>query len=82
MQPSSDALTYSLIGKMISLLCSLSLGNDEAPHSDAGQDVNVFLPTDWVLLDGRGSTDDRGIVRYEWTLLKGDPLVNMKVFYS
>lgn len=53
-------------------------GNDEAPHSDAGQDVNVFLPTDWVLLDGRGSTDDRGIVRYEWTLLKGDPLVNMK----
>ncbi|XP_072907574.1 low-density lipoprotein receptor-related protein 11 isoform X1 [Hemitrygon akajei] len=52
--------------------------NDEAPHCDAGQDVNLLLPTDWVLLDGRGSSDDRGIVRYEWTLLQGDPLVNMK----
>ncbi|XP_069788587.1 low-density lipoprotein receptor-related protein 11 [Narcine bancroftii] len=53
-------------------------GNDEAPHCDAGQDVILLLPTDWVLLDGRGSADDRGIVRYEWTLLEGDPLVNMK----
>ncbi|XP_072121756.1 low-density lipoprotein receptor-related protein 11 isoform X1 [Mobula birostris] len=52
--------------------------DDEAPHCDAGQDVNLLLPTDWVLLDGRGSSDDRGIVRYEWTLLQGDPLVNMK----
>ncbi|XP_059842354.1 low-density lipoprotein receptor-related protein 11 isoform X2 [Hypanus sabinus] len=52
--------------------------HDEAPHCDAGQDVNLLLPTDWVLLDGRGSSDDWGIVRYEWTLLQGDPLVNMK----
>ncbi|XP_072437418.1 low-density lipoprotein receptor-related protein 11 isoform X2 [Chiloscyllium punctatum] len=52
--------------------------NDEAPHCDAGQDVALLLPTDWVLLDGRGSSDDRGIVRYEWTLLQGDPSVDMK----
>ncbi|XP_043552386.1 low-density lipoprotein receptor-related protein 11 isoform X2 [Chiloscyllium plagiosum] len=52
--------------------------NDEAPHCDAGQDLALLLPTDWVLLDGRGSSDDRGIVRYEWTLLQGDPSVDMK----
>ncbi|XP_048391718.1 low-density lipoprotein receptor-related protein 11 isoform X2 [Stegostoma tigrinum] len=52
--------------------------NDEVPHCDAGQDVVLLLPTDWVLLDGRGSADDRGIVRYEWTLLQGDPSVDMK----
>ncbi|CAI9573073.1 unnamed protein product [Staurois parvus] len=37
------------------------------------------LPVDWVILDGRESTDDHAIVRYEWTLLRGDPLVDMKV---
>ncbi|XP_041038321.1 low-density lipoprotein receptor-related protein 11 [Carcharodon carcharias] len=52
--------------------------NDEAPHCDAGQDVVLLLPTDWILLDGRGSADDQGIVRYEWTLLQGDPSVDMK----
>ncbi|GCB77509.1 hypothetical protein scyTo_0018481 [Scyliorhinus torazame] len=58
-------------------VCS-GAGNDEAPHCDAGQDVVLLLPTDWVLLDGRGSADDQGIVRYEWTLIQGDPLVDMK----
>ncbi|XP_078086614.1 low-density lipoprotein receptor-related protein 11 [Mustelus asterias] len=57
---------------------SVKIGNDEAPHCDAGQDVALLLPTDWVLLDGRGSADDQGIVRYEWTLLQGDPSVDMK----
>ncbi|XP_038648041.1 low-density lipoprotein receptor-related protein 11 [Scyliorhinus canicula] len=67
-------------GDLISILpfvCS-GAGNDEAPHCDAGQDVVLLLPTDWVLLDGRGSADDHGIVRYEWTLLQGDPSVDMK----
>ncbi|GCC20542.1 hypothetical protein chiPu_0019104 [Chiloscyllium punctatum] len=68
---------------MLALCCRgpldfLQPGNDEAPHCDAGQDVALLLPTDWVLLDGRGSSDDRGIVRYEWTLLQGDPSVDMK----
>eukprot|EP00062_Callorhinchus_milii_P009700 gi/632953786/ref/XP_007892613.1/ PREDICTED: low-density lipoprotein receptor-related protein 11 [Callorhinchus milii] len=38
----------------------------------------LLLPTDWVILDGRGSVDDHGIVRYEWTLLQGDPSVDLK----
>ncbi|XP_038618223.1 low-density lipoprotein receptor-related protein 11 [Tachyglossus aculeatus] len=53
--------------------------NDEPPRSKAGQDVVVQLPTDWVNLDGRESTDDHAIVRYQWTLLHGDSSVEMKV---
>ncbi|XP_072265093.1 low-density lipoprotein receptor-related protein 11 [Pyxicephalus adspersus] len=53
--------------------------SDKPPISNAGQDVVLQLPVDWVILDGRESTDDHAIVRYEWTLLRGDPLVDMKV---
>ncbi|XP_018419938.1 PREDICTED: low-density lipoprotein receptor-related protein 11 isoform X2 [Nanorana parkeri] len=53
--------------------------SDKLPISNAGQDVVLQLPVDWVILDGRESTDDHAIVRYEWTLLRGDPLVDMKV---
>lgn len=52
---------------------------DEPPRSDAGQDVVIQLPTDWAVLDGRDSVDDHGINRYEWTLIKGDTAINMKV---
>ncbi|XP_017267245.1 low-density lipoprotein receptor-related protein 11 [Kryptolebias marmoratus] len=51
---------------------------DEPPRSDAGQDVVIQLPTDWAVLDGRGSVDDHGITHYEWTLLKGDSAISMK----
>lgn len=37
------------------------------------------LPVDWVILDGRESFDDHGIIRYEWTLLQGAPSIAMKV---
>ncbi|XP_053192702.1 low-density lipoprotein receptor-related protein 11 [Scomber japonicus] len=52
---------------------------DEPPRSDAGQDVVIQLPTDWAVLDGRDSVDDHGINNYEWTLVKGDTAINMKV---
>ncbi|XP_019964655.2 low-density lipoprotein receptor-related protein 11 isoform X2 [Paralichthys olivaceus] len=51
---------------------------DEPPRSDAGQDVVIQLPTDWAVLDGRDSVDDRRISHYEWTLVKGDTAINMK----
>ncbi|XP_018599190.2 low-density lipoprotein receptor-related protein 11 isoform X2 [Scleropages formosus] len=54
-------------------------GVDEPPRGDAGPDVVIQLPTDWAVLDGRDSMDDHGIVRYEWTLVQGDPSVNTKV---
>uniref|UniRef100_A0A8C5LJR1 Low-density lipoprotein receptor-related protein 11 n=1 Tax=Jaculus jaculus TaxID=51337 RepID=A0A8C5LJR1_JACJA len=52
---------------------------DEPPRSKAGKDVVLRLPVDQVILDGRESTDDHAIVQYEWTLLQGDPSVDMKV---
>ncbi|XP_051951268.1 low-density lipoprotein receptor-related protein 11 [Xyrauchen texanus] len=61
---------------------SLMQGLDEPPRSDAGQDLVVQLPTDWAVLDGRDSTDDHDITHYEWTLVKGDPSVNMKVTHQ
>lgn len=52
---------------------------DEPPRSDAGQDVVIQLPTDWAVLDGRDSVDDHDISHYEWTLIKGDTAIGMKV---
>lgn len=52
---------------------------DEPPRSDAGQDVVIQLPTDWAVLDGRDSVDDHGISRYEWSLVRGDAAIGMKV---
>uniref|UniRef100_H3C9I2 Low density lipoprotein receptor-related protein 11 n=1 Tax=Tetraodon nigroviridis TaxID=99883 RepID=H3C9I2_TETNG len=54
-------------------------GVDEPPRSDAGQDVVIQLPTDWAVLDGRDSVDDRGIAHYAWTLVRGDTAISMKV---
>ncbi|XP_058390262.1 low-density lipoprotein receptor-related protein 11 isoform X3 [Diceros bicornis minor] len=55
------------------------LEKDEPPLSKAGQDVVLHLPADGVILDGRESTDDHAIIQYEWTLLQGDPSMDMKV---
>ncbi|NWI08881.1 LRP11 protein, partial [Crypturellus soui] len=52
---------------------------DEPPQCKAGQDTVLQAPVDWVLLDGRESSDDHGIVQYEWTLLQGDSSIDMKV---
>ncbi|XP_061126552.1 low-density lipoprotein receptor-related protein 11 [Syngnathus typhle] len=51
---------------------------DEPPRCDAGQDVVIQLPTDWAVLDGRDSVDDRGINSFDWILVKGDPAITMK----
>ncbi|XP_044866902.1 low-density lipoprotein receptor-related protein 11 isoform X2 [Mauremys mutica] len=53
--------------------------NDKPPHSKAGQDIVLQSPVDWVILDGRESLDDHGIIQYEWTLLQGDSSVDIKV---
>ncbi|XP_027713779.1 low-density lipoprotein receptor-related protein 11 [Vombatus ursinus] len=58
---------------------SLPQEYDEPPHSRAGQDIVLQLPTDWVTLDGRESTDDHAIIKYEWTLQQGDSSLDMKV---
>ncbi|XP_062981507.1 low-density lipoprotein receptor-related protein 11 [Elgaria multicarinata webbii] len=52
---------------------------DEPPISKAGKDLILQLPVDWVILDGRESIDDHGIIQYDWTMLQGAPSVDMKV---
>ncbi|XP_077206172.1 low-density lipoprotein receptor-related protein 11 [Paroedura picta] len=54
------------------------LENDDPPVSKAGKDIVLQLPVDWVILDGRESFDDHGIIQYEWTLLQGAPSIVMK----
>ncbi|XP_070808037.1 low-density lipoprotein receptor-related protein 11 [Pituophis catenifer annectens] len=56
-----------------------ALETDEPPLSKAGEDIILQLPVDWVILDGRESVDDHGIIRYEWTLLQGASSVDMQV---
>ncbi|XP_018118720.2 low-density lipoprotein receptor-related protein 11 isoform X1 [Xenopus laevis] len=85
--PHRDYSSYTLTGRNASsgwalrsplYLLTKQQENDEPPHSNAGQDVVLQLPVDWVILDGRESSDDHAIIRYDWTLLLGDPLVHMK----
>ncbi|XP_060566778.1 uncharacterized protein LOC132725621 isoform X26 [Ruditapes philippinarum] len=45
---------------------------DEPPIANAGQDYEIQLPTDSVILDGSRSTDDIGITSYRWTLTSGN----------
>lgn len=41
------------------------------PIADAGADVSLQLPRDSVKLDGSKSTDDVGIVTYQWEQVSG-----------
>ena len=43
------------------------------PSADAGPDVHIFLPQHVVCMNGSGSHDDFGIVRYEWTRSENSP---------
>ncbi|EFB29789.1 hypothetical protein PANDA_009295, partial [Ailuropoda melanoleuca] len=76
---SSYSLSRALERGQEDLEASARKEKDEPPLSKAGQDVVLHLPTDGVVLDGRESTDDHAIIQYEWTLLQGDPSVDMKV---
>ncbi|KAI5709052.1 hypothetical protein M8J76_009120 [Diaphorina citri] len=41
---------------------------DYPPEANAGSDVILYLPNSNVTLNGNMSTDDHGLVSYEWTL--------------
>ncbi|XP_069829858.1 low-density lipoprotein receptor-related protein 11 isoform X2 [Dendropsophus ebraccatus] len=81
--PHRDYASFTLTGRNASWASlrtvTSSMDADKPPNSNAGQDIVLQLPVDWVVLDGRESSDDHAIIRYEWTLLRGDPLVEMKV---
>nr|CAG4642290.1 EOG090X00QS [Evadne anonyx] len=45
---------------------------DYPPAANAGEAVIVFLPQNTLTLNGNQSTDDHGIVSWEWTLINGN----------
>lgn len=45
---------------------------DYPPSANAGEDVIIYLPNNEVTLHGNQSSDDHGIVSWEWTLNEGD----------
>ncbi|EOA93291.1 Kunitz-type protease inhibitor 1, partial [Anas platyrhynchos] len=51
--------------------------DDRPPIARIGRDMRV-QPGEPVMLRGADSTDDRGIVSYEWKQILGDPSVEMK----
>lgn len=45
---------------------------DYPPEANAGQDVIVYLPVNNITLNGNMSSDDKGIVSWEWTKSHSD----------
>ena len=43
---------------------------NQPPEARAGEDQTVFLPTDFVKLNGAKSTDDQKIETYKWTQVR------------
>ncbi|KAL7992454.1 hypothetical protein Chor_016710 [Crotalus horridus] len=52
--------------------------DDQPPKPKAWMDVKVQPSNEPVILNGSESTDDNGIVNYEWSLLSGDSSVVME----
>ena len=40
---------------------------DDPPTANAGDAVEIYLPTDHATLYGNSSTDDKGIVEWNWS---------------
>ena len=55
-------------------LISTITETDYPPKANAGSDVVIHLPQNSVVLNGNSSTDDKGIVSYEWIKLTDDNL--------
>ncbi|XP_056337569.1 kunitz-type protease inhibitor 1b [Danio aesculapii] len=54
-----------------------SEGKDSPPIANAGRDV-VVQPKEDVLLNGNESSDDKEIINYEWSLIRGNKSVHME----
>ena len=46
---------------------------DDPPQANAGQDYFLPSASTGIVLQGNGSTDDVGIVSYQWRQIAGDP---------
>ncbi|XP_029634781.1 dyslexia-associated protein KIAA0319-like protein isoform X2 [Octopus sinensis] len=66
----SDGATNSTLANVTAIK-----ETDYRPTANAGSDVVINLPENSVTLYGNASTDDKGIVSYEWTKSSDDHLV-------
>ncbi|XP_076592791.1 dyslexia-associated protein KIAA0319 [Chaetodon auriga] len=53
-------------------------GSNRGPVAVVGPDRKLLLPVSSLLLDGSGSTDDRGIVSFHWDAVSGPPGLKME----
>ncbi|XP_076437879.1 dyslexia-associated protein KIAA0319-like protein [Babylonia areolata] len=44
---------------------------NQPPVAHTAGELNVMLPSENIVLDGKGSTDDKGVVGYKWTQTGG-----------
>ena len=53
---------------------------NEPPDANAGEDQEISLPQNFIVLDGSKSKDDQGIIKYIWTQVSGpnDALILQK----
>ena len=53
---------------------------NQPPKANAGDDQEISLPKNFIILDGSKSTDDQGITKYTWTQASGpnDALILQK----
>jgi len=54
--------------------CILVIETDYPPKANAGSDIVIHLPQNSVVLNGNLSTDDKGIISYEWIKVSGTDL--------
>ncbi|XP_070822070.1 dyslexia-associated protein KIAA0319 isoform X2 [Chaetodon trifascialis] len=53
-------------------------GSNRGPVAVVGPDRKLLLPVSSLLLDGSGSTDDRGIISFHWDAVSGPPGLKME----
>ena len=47
--------------------CCSSPETNRPPVAHTAGEITVMLPSENIVLDGRNSTDDKGVVGYKWT---------------
>ncbi|XP_027868203.1 dyslexia-associated protein KIAA0319 isoform X7 [Xiphophorus couchianus] len=72
--PTSAALPPTTVGSVCRPAAAEPQGPNRAPLAAVGPDLHLVLPLSAsLLLNGSGSTDDRGVSGYSWEVLSGPP---------
>lgn len=61
------------------MLDSIFLDPNRRPVAKAGGDRLVYLPAPLVIVNGSGSSDDKGIVSYLWVRDKNSPAAGVSL---